>query len=374
MNRYKKIVENFLIDGELVEVKPFGSGHINETLLVSINNYSQLEKYILRKINNNVFKDPEIVILNTVNTIDHLRSKMQELGASKFDHKKMKMIKTFDFKYYFRDSKGSYWCLFDFIDDAYTVDFVQNKEKAYEAAKAFGRFQKFMIDADINDYQESIPDFHNLEKRLFDFDKALKSDPVDRVNKASEEIRKIAEYRYLSNNIKQMVENKILPTRITHNDTKINNIMFNKKTDKGQCVIDLDTVMPGTVLFDFGDMVRTSTSPVKEDETDISKVTMRLEIFESLLKGYLEELVDELEDTEINNLVYGAKVIIYEQAVRFLTDYIMDDVYYSTEYPDHNWVRTKTQLALLDSMMKQNNEIERIANRITDFEKMHKLT
>lgn len=365
MNRYKKIVENFLIEGELVEVKPFGSGHINETLLVSINNNNLLEKYILRKINNHVFKDPEIVVLNTVYTINHIKNKMQELGESNYTHKKMNLLKTFNFQYYYKDLEGFYWCLFDFIDDAYTVDFVDNNEKAYQAAKAFGRFQKFMIDADISKYQESIPNFHNLDKRLNDLDEALMLNPIGRVKKASEEIKIINNYRHLSTKIKRMKENNEIPTRITHNDTKINNVMFNKETNKAQCVIDLDTVMPGTILFDFGDMVRTSTSPVEEDERDLSKVTMRLEIFESLLKGYLEELIDELEEVEIENLLYGAQVIVYEQAVRFLTDYLVGDLYYKVKYELHNLIRARNQFALLTSIEEQFNEMKEILYKYT---------
>ena len=187
---------------------------------------------------------------------------------------------------------------------------------------------------------------------------------VGRAKDASKEIKVANSFRFLSEKITSLINNKELPIRITHNDTKINNVMLNKETNEGQCVIDLDTVMPGTVLYDFGDMVRTSTSPVEEDENDITKVTMRLDIFEALAKGYLEELAEVLTELEISNLIYGAKVIVYEQAIRFLTDYLMNDAYYSTSYPEHNLIRTRTQLALLQSIDNQTEEMERIVEKM----------
>jgi len=360
---YMEILSHFRIHGDYIEAKPFGNGHINETLLVSFRQAGEITEYILRKINKHVFKDPKIVVSNTVSVIAHIAKTLKNTGESNISNQVMELIETENSKYYHLDEKGDYWCSVVFIKDAYTVEYVETSEQAYKAAKAFGHFQKLLIEEDVNKYEDSIPNFHNLENRLIAFEIAIKENPVRRVNDVSNEIELVNSYRSLSKKINSLIESNELPIRITHNDTKINNVMLNKETDDGQCVIDLDTVMPGTVLYDFGDMVRTSTSPVKEDEKDISKVTMRLDIFEALVKGYLEELAEVLTEIEISNLIYGAKVIVYEQAVRFLTDYLMNDIYYNTNYSEHNLIRTRTQLALLESITTQTEEMEKIVKK-----------
>ena len=365
----KQIVSNFKVYGDFVDAKPYGNGHINDTFLVTLDHNGLNTEYILRKINKYVFKNPKIVIDNTVNALKHIKKKLKESDEDNKSKCLMELIETKDSKYYYTDANDDYWCLVVFIKDAYTVEYVETFEQAYNAAKAFGRFQKLLIDADINEFKESIPNFHNLKSRLNMFDHAINENPVGRVDKVKKEIEIIDFYRSLSDKITRLIENNELPIRITHNDTKINNVMLSKETNEGKCVIDLDTVMPGTVLYDFGDMVRTSTSPVEEDERDSSKVTMRINIFEALVKGYLEELAEVLTDLEINNLVYGAKVIVYEQAVRFLTDYILNDVYYNTSYPEHNLIRTRTQIALLKSIENQNDEMEAIVKKYSKAQK-----
>jgi len=361
--KIEQIISNFKISDDFIEAKPFGNGHINETFLVTFNHTGLKTEYILRKINKYVFKNPEIVVANSVNVINHITKKLKASGVGDTSNQVMELIEAKNSKYYFVDDHDDYWCAVVFIKDAYTVEYVETSEQAYQVAKAFGRFQKFLIDADVNEYKDSIPNFHNLESRLMAYDIAIKENPVGRVEEACKEMELANSYRYLSEKITSLINKNELPIRITHNDTKINNVMLNKETNEGECVIDLDTVMPGTVLYDFGDMVRTSTSPVEEDEKDASKVTMRLDIFEALAQGYLEELAEVLTEVEISNLIYGAKVIVYEQAIRFLTDYIMNDVYYSTSYPEHNLVRTRTQLALLESIGNQTSEMEKIINK-----------
>lgn len=356
----EKIISNFRISGDFIDAKPFGNGHINDTYLVVYNQAGIEVKYILRKINKYVFKNPEIVIINTVNVISHITEKLKVEGEKEISNYVMQLVKSKNNNFHFIDDKKDYWCAVLFLDNAYTVESVETEAQAYQAAKAFGRFQKYLIDADLNQYKESIPNFHNLESRLIAFDKALEKDEIGRVKEVGEEIERAKFYRYLSEKVIKLISANELPIRITHNDTKINNVMFNKETDNGQCVIDLDTIMPSTVLYDFGDMVRTSTSPVEEDEKDAAKVTMRINIFEALAKGYLEELSDVLTELEITNLIYGAKVIVYEQAIRFLTDYIMNDVYYNINYSEHNLVRTRTQLVLLDSIENQTEAMEKI--------------
>ncbi|MCF6270080.1 MAG: aminoglycoside phosphotransferase family protein [Melioribacteraceae bacterium] len=363
----EKIISNFRICGDFIEAKPFGNGHINDTFLVSYNQAGIEVKYILRKINKYVFKNPEVVIQNTVNVISHITEKLKAEGVKEISNYVIQLVKSKNNNFHYIDDNKDYWCAVFFIENTYTVESVRTEEQAYQAAKAFGRFQKLLIDAELNQYKDTIPNFHNLDSRLIVFDKALEKDEVGRAKKIEEELEKAKLYRNISKKITDLIKGNELPIRITHNDTKINNVMLNKETNNGQCVIDLDTVMPGTVLYDFGDMVRTSTSPVEEDEKDISKVTMRINIFEALVKGYLEELSDVLTELEITNLIYGVKVIVYEQAIRFLTDYIMNDVYYNINYSEHNLVRARTQIALLESIEEQTEAMEKIVKKYAYF-------
>ncbi|MEE9431766.1 MAG: phosphotransferase [Melioribacteraceae bacterium] len=359
----EKIISNFRIYGDFIEAQPFGSGHINDTFLITFNQAGVKVKYILRKINKYVFKSPQIVVDNTANVIEHITKKLKAENVKEISNKVMQLVETKDSKFHYLDKNEDYWCSVFFIQNAYTVETVETKEQAYQAAKAFGCFQKYLIDAEVESYKDSIPNFHSLESRLIAYEKAIKENPVGRVELLQEEIKLANKYKSLSKKITELISNGELPIRITHNDTKINNVMLNKETHKGECVIDLDTIMPGTILYDFGDMVRTSTSPVEEDEKDSSKVFMRIEIFEELVKGYLEELSEVLQEVEIENLIYGAKVIVYEQAIRFLTDYILNDIYYSTAYAEHNLVRARTQFTLLESIENQTVEMEKIVEK-----------
>ncbi len=359
----KEIISNFKIYGDFIKAKPFGNGHINDTYLVKFNQAGIEVKYILRKINKFVFKNPEAVVNNTVKVNNHISKKLIELEIKNVSNHVMQLVESNKDNYHFEDENNDFWCVVLFIDNAYTVEKIETEEQAYRAAKAFGQFQSFLLDANPNEYKETIPNFHNLKGRLIDFELALKNDLAERVKQTSKEIEIVNSYKYLEKKITALLENKELPIRVTHNDTKINNVMLNKITHKEQCVIDLDTVMPGSVLYDFGDMVRTFTSPVEEDETDLSKVTMRIEIFEKLVQGYLFDLSSVLTKIELDNLIYGAMVITYEQIVRFLTDYINGDIYYSTKYDEHNLVRTRTQIALLESIIKQKDEMEKIVIR-----------
>ncbi len=363
MKMIKEIISNFKIYGDFITAKPFGNGHINDTYLVQFNQAGVEVKYILRKINKFVFKNPEAVVNNTVKVNNHIAKKLTELEIKDVSNRVMQLVESNKKNYHFEDENNDFWCVVLFIDNAYTVEKIENEEQAFRAAKAFGQFQNFLLDADASKYQDTIPNFHNLKGRLSDFDVALENDLVGRVKSTTKEIEIANGYKYLEEKITVMIENNELPIRITHNDTKINNVMLNKETNLEQCVIDLDTVMPGTVLYDFGDMVRTFTSPVDEDEKDVSKVTMRIKIFEKLVQGYLTDLSSVLSKIEIDNLVYGAMVITYEQLIRFLTDYINGDVYYSTKYNDHNLVRTRTQIALLESIIEQKDEMEKIVSK-----------
>ncbi len=359
----KSITNNFIIYGDYLNSKPFGSGHINDTLLVTFNQAGEEVSYIFRKINKNVFKNPEAVIDNTLLVTDHIRNKLEQENKNDISRNVVTLVKAKNNKYYYVDENDDYWAALLFIKNAYTVDYVDTKDQAYKASKAFGKFTKQLSDIDSSKIKETIPNYHNLKSRLQIFDDVVEADVAARVGFVSKEIADVDKNRNLADKIAILLNDGSLPIRIIHNDTKINNVMLDEETNKGLAVIDLDTVMPGTVLYDFGDMIRSSGSPVEEDETDISKINMRKNIFEAIVEGYLSELKDVLTDVEIENLVYGVEIIVYEQAVRFLTDYIMNDVYYSIKYEDHNLVRARNQFALLDDIQKQKSEMEKIVNK-----------
>lgn len=362
MENVEKILSSFIINGDFVDAKPYGSGHINDTVIVNYKNSGKKVKYILRKINSFVFKEPKLIIENTMNVTNHIRQKLCDLNEHDLERKVLTILKNKYGNYYHIDEDNEYWCLVYFIDRAYTVDHVENEGQAYEAAKAYGKFQKYLSDFDTNECHITIKDFHNLSNRIMMLENAIKLDPQNRIKDVKPELFLAKKYSFLNQYFIEL-KNKNLPNRITHNDTKINNIMLNEKTNEGLCVIDLDTVMPGIILNDFGDMVRTFTSPALEDDKDFNNVSMRLSVFDSLVKGYLEELNNYLTKDEKNNLVLGSKIIVYEQAIRFLTDYISGDVYYKIDYDLHNLNRAKNQFALLASIEEQSYEMEKIVEK-----------
>lgn len=360
--KLQEITSHFVIYGDFVSAKSTGSGHINDTYIVSFNQAGKIIRYILRRINKFVFKQPEIVVKNSVNISNHIRNKLIAAEATDISRKAMTFIKALNNKYFYIDNDSNYWCMILFIEDSYSIDYVRNKDQSYMSAKAFANFQRLIIDANIDDYSETIPDFHNLPKRILAFDEAVGINSNNRLKNIKHELVVINKSRHLSDKYTELV-NKKLPIRLTHNDTKINNVMLDSTTHEGLCVVDLDTVMPGTILNDFGDMVRTSTATVAEDEEDTSKVHINIEIFEALTRGYMEPLSDIITELETTNLVYGAKQIVFEQAIRFLTDYLLGDVYYTTTYPHHNLTRAKNQLALLDSIINHEIEMEEIVRK-----------
>ncbi len=359
---YEKILREFDIPGNLISAKPYGSGHINDTVLVEYVYENKNLKYILRRINDYVFHEPLLIVENTLRVTTHYRKKLIENNEKDINRKVLTLYKTKNGQYYFVDSNGGYWCLLSFIPNAYTVDKVETENQAYQAAKAFGKFQKYLTDIDISRCHETIKNFHDLDKRLAKYDESVSKDVKNRVQNIPDEINKIEKFRYVTEEYLQL-RDKNIPLRITHNDTKINNVMLDEKTSEGLCVIDLDTVMPGIILNDFGDMVRTFTSPADEDEKNTEKVFVRMNIFEAMTRGYFSEVKNILTEDENNNLVTGAKIIVYEQAVRFLTDFIDGDVYYKIKYDKHNLVRAVNQLALLDSIEKNYMQMQAVVEK-----------
>lgn len=353
-----KVTLNFLVKGDFVDAIPLGNGHINDTYLVTTSS----EKYVLQRLNHNIFKNIEMMNQNIIKALNHIYQKQKVLGDIRFS--KFNIILCKDGNNYYKDENENFWRMMNFVSNTTSFDVAYKPEIAFEAAKAYGYFQKMLIDLNPKDFFSVIKDFHNLEMRMNSFIDIIKTNVANRNQFAIDEIEFAKDHIHLSIQLKDLLERKQIPIRVTHNDTKINNVLLNKKSHKGIAVIDLDTVMPGTILFDFGDMVRTFTSPAKEDETDLSKVVLRLDIFEALANGYLSELKEVLTDTEINNLVFGGKIMTFMIGLRFLIDFLDGDKYFKISRPDHNLHRCRTQFKLLKEIEKNEDKLIQIINKI----------
>ncbi|MBU1013687.1 MAG: aminoglycoside phosphotransferase family protein [Bacteroidetes bacterium] len=344
--RVIEIASLFLPNKNIKSAKSYGGGHINDTFLIGIAESDK--RFILQKINKNVFKTPEHVVHNIELYLNHLHQKNEF---------QLKTFKTSDEKPYVIDENRDFWRMYNYIENSISYFVIEKEEHAFQAAKAFGKMQRLCLDLNTNDFFDPIPDFHDLNKRYLKFDKVLELSKKERRQNADKEILFVQDQRRISDLITDLTISGELPKRITHNDTKLNNVLLDAKTGEGICVIDLDTLMPGLVLYDFGDMVRTFTSPVPEDETDSSKVILRKEVFSALSRGYLSELSNVLTITEKNQLINGAKYMILIIGLRFLTDYLENDVYFKTAYDEHNLVRARNQFALLADLLKNEEEL-----------------
>ena len=258
------------------------------------------------------------------------------------------------------DADGNYWRTYQFIENAHTYDAVESTDQAFQAAKAFGRFQKLLVDLPAPRLHDAIKDFHHTQNRFMALEQAIASDVAGRAILAKPQI----EFAFAHQSIASILLDANLPERITHNDTKFNNVMLDDVTGEAICVIDLDTVMPGLALHDFGDMVRTATSPAKEDEQDLTKVTMQFSMFEAIVRGYLASAGNFLTRAERQNLVVSGKLMTYEQGIRFLTDYLQGDAYYKVSRDEHNLDRCRTQFKLLESIEQQEERMDRLVQSI----------
>jgi Phosphotransferase enzyme family len=358
MQEIQKIFESFLADGKFLFARAYGSGHINDTYLI---NTDQVD-YILQRVNHFVFPEVEKMNDNIIRALEHFNVQQNLLEKARF--RELKLFLSSEGKNHFLDEGGNYWRLMNLISDSFSLDVAETPEQAFEAAKAFAYFQKLTIGLEPKDFFPVIQDFHNLDKRLNHFMEVLNENPAKRNGKASPEIDFVLNHQGISHLLKELLDSKKIPIRVTHNDTKINNVLLDKKTEKGIAVIDLDTLMPGTVLFDFGDMVRTFTSPAEEDETDLSKVVLRLPIFEALAKGYLSQLKDVITQSEKEHLVFGGKIMTFMIGLRFLTDFLEGDVYFKTSRPEHNLDRCRTQFKLLEEIENQEAILTQIVQKI----------
>jgi Ser/Thr protein kinase RdoA (MazF antagonist) len=351
-------VRHFQFHGEFVEAHPYGSGHINDTYRIVFRRGSAKAFYILQRINLNVFKQPELLMDNIRRVTAHVDTLVAKESDS--SRRTLRLIPTRDGHPWHVDAEDNHWRAYNFISGATTYDAIESAEQAFQAAKAFGRFQELLADLPAPRLHETIPDFHNTPKRFKALLDAIEADSVGRVDQARREI----DFVLCRESIISVLLDADLPERVTHNDTKLNNVMLDDVTGEGICVIDLDTVMPGLSPYDFGDMVRTATSPVKEDERDLSKVTMRFEMFEALVAGYLSSAGGFLTATEKALLPFSGKLITFEIGVRFLTDYLTGDTYFKVHREGHNLDRCRTQFRLVESIERQEERMELLVRSI----------
>ena len=334
-----RILEAFAFEDKIREYRPYGKGHINTTFLVTLENG---HKYILQKISDQLTKDAEHLMENISRVTEHLRK------TEKDPRRVLTLLPTKEGKNYLADETGN-WRVYHFVEDSICFEKAESTEDFYQSALAFGHFVELLKDFPAEELTETLPDFHNTPLRYEKFHRAIEADVRGRRRGVEEEIRFLLDREEEAGMLQRMRESGELPTRVTHNDTKLDNVLFDARTKKPLCIIDLDTVMPGLSLYDFGDSIRFGASTAAEDEKDLSKVHLDLEKYEVFRKGFLEACPG-LTEKEREYLPMGAKVITIEQAVRFLTDYLEGDPYYRIHYPEQNLDRTRTQIRLVQEM------------------------
>jgi Ser/Thr protein kinase RdoA (MazF antagonist) len=357
------LIRAFHVYGDIVSVVPYGSGHINNTYCVTLSQAGTAIRYILQKINHDLFPDVPALMQNVLRVCQHTQARLADAQIHDASRRSLTVIPTTQGEAFLQDGQD-YWRMYLFIENATGYDVIENGKQAYEAAKAFGQFQATMADLPGDRLHETIPQFHNTRKRLQALKDAIHANKANRLDACRPEIAWALQHQQLADTLLSLWETNQIPERITHNDTKLNNVLIDSQTDQAVCVIDLDTVMPGLALYDFGDMVRTATSPAPEDEKDLSKVTMQMPMFEALAKGYLEGTAGMLNAVEIENLPIAGMVITYTIGIRFLTDYLLGDVYFKTHRPNHNLDRCRTQFTLIKSMQRQQQEMKAVIETI----------
>ncbi|MDR0815198.1 MAG: aminoglycoside phosphotransferase family protein [Bacteroidales bacterium] len=355
MDKLQTIVSFFDIQDAIASVKPLGAGHINDSYKVLTAGYAP--DYVLQRINHAIFKNVPALQNNILRVTNHIRKKLTDAGVKDVQNRVLQLISAKDGKLFHEDNEGNYWRILRFVPDSYSYDEV-NAELSLQAGRAFGDFQTMLSDLPGEPLVETIPNFHNMESRLATFRQAVRDNKAGRLQKTQymvDEMEKRAEEMCRP---EQLHREGKLPKRINHCDTKVNNVLFDKNGNV-LCVVDLDTVMPGYVLSDFGDFMRTGANTGKEDDTNLDNVSLNMSIFEAYTKGYLEKAQSFLLPVEKDNLAFGAKLLTYMQTVRFFADYLDGDLYYKIHSPEHNWIRTLAQFKLLQDMESKYDQMRK---------------
>ena len=362
--KISELSKAFQIEGNNLNSEEISDGHINNTYRVDYAlNDGSTEKYLIQKLNTNVFRRPVELMENIVGVTEFIKKKIA-VNNGNVKREVLNIRRAENGLPYYIDSEGGFWRCYDFIDGAHSIQTVENAENFRASAVAFGTFQNMLSDYPAKTLHETIPDFHNTLKRYGDFCESVKSNKSCRAENCPAEIEFIKSRENIYGMLVKACEEGRLPVRVTHNDTKLNNVLFDNETDKALCVVDLDTVMPGLSLYDFGDSIRFGASTAAEDEKDLDKVHFCLEYFEAYTDGFLCAAGNSLTDEEMKNLPLASIMMTLECGMRFLADYIDGDVYFKTDYPEHNLVRAHTQLKLASEMEEQMNEMEETVIKI----------
>lgn len=353
-NQLKVATAAFETAGTVKSCSPYGNGHINDTYLLVCETPTGDKRYILQAVNTDIFKD----YAGLMNNIEEVTGFLRDKGCG--PRETLSLVKTKSGTSYFTDAEGGCWRMYDFVENSICLELPESNDDFYQCAVAFGKFQRLLDDFPVEKLCETIPDFHNTPKRYKDFSAAVDKDICGRAADCTDEIDFIKRREDFCSVLKESEQKGLLPLRVSHNDTKSNNVMLDGETRTALCVIDLDTVMPGYSVTDFGDSIRFGAATAAEDEKELSKVHFSLEKFKIYAKGYLDGCGGMLKDDEIMLLPEGAKIMTLECGMRFLTDYLSGDTYFKTAYPEHNLVRCRTQLKLVTEMEDKWDEMKAI--------------
>lgn len=358
-----EILPLYSIDGTLMEITPYGEGHINETFAVRYRmNDGTMRRFLVQRINTRVFHDPRELMQNVVHITEYLRARIAGMGEDP-SRRTLRFLFTAAGESFCTDHMGQYWRVSDFIEGTVTYQTAEKPENLYHAARAFGTFQKLMADYPADSLTETIPNFHNTPERFRQFEQAVAADVCGRAGHVQKEIAFLREREAFMHTLTDWQKNGEIPLRVTHNDTKLNNVLMDAHTGKGLCVVDLDTVMPGLTANDYGDAIRFGASTAPEDERDLDRVRLDPVLFEAFTRGFLECVGDCLSPRETESLPIGARMMTLECGMRFLTDYLNGDVYFKIHRDGHNLDRARAQLKLAWEMEQQWDIMREIVER-----------
>lgn len=354
------VAAQFQIYGDFREAAPYGSGHINDTYAVVFDQSGSPMRYIFQRINHNVFKDPAGLMGNVERVTTHIRRKLEAADADQISRRVLTLVPTHEGRCFYADAQGNHWRCYLFIEHARSYDQIETPRQAFEAARAFGQFQKQLADLPAPRLRDTIPNFHHTRSRFDALRRAIEQDACNRAAGVKADIEFALRHEPLVDVLLGLHARGLLPERVTHNDCKLNNVMLDDATGEGVCVIDLDTVMPGLALYDFGDMCRTAACPTVEDERDLSRVEMRLDMFEALVGGYLASAGEFLNPVEQDHLVFCAKLITFEIGIRFLADHLEGDRYFKVHRPGHSADRAQVQFKMVDSFERNEDAMREV--------------
>lgn len=356
-NDIKHVLKQFYFVGRFSEAEELLSGNINNTYhLLYIQSDGGMKEYILQQINTYAFKKPEEVMSNVHRVTEHIERTVKRAGKDP-SRRVLRLVRAKCGGWMYKDNENRCWRAYDYIDHARAYDHPERPEHFREAGRAFGEFQRMLFDFPAEELYETIPNFHNTRKRFYDFVAAVAEDKGGRVRFLEKEIDFFFDRRKMMSQIVEMIERGEIPLRVTHNDTKMNNVMLDVESGRALCVIDLDTVMAGSVLYDYGDAVRFGASTAAEDEADTSKIALDMELFSAFTRGFISQVRGSLTENEMKMLPLGVKVMTCELAMRFLTDYIDGDLYFKVRSPEHNLIRARAQMKLLEDVEKKYDEM-----------------